>query len=106
MQGPVSESVRETHRGFRGRTGYADGNHCQDVCRERPITQVRQTKVSSVCKKREVEEERDRLMVTQVIGPVRYSGTPVVPDLSADGKVRVCGDNKLTVKRASHLEKR
>ena len=23
-------SVGETHRSFRGRTGYADGNHCQD----------------------------------------------------------------------------
>ena len=47
-----------------------------------------------MCKKREVEEERDRLMLTQVIGPERYSdwGTPVVPVLRADDKVRVCGD--------------
>ena len=101
-------SVGETHLAFRGRTGYAERNHCQNVCRERPITQVLQTKVSSVCKKRDVEEERDGLMLTQVIGPERYSDwtTPVVPVLRADGKVQLCGDYTLTVKRASHLEKR
>ena len=56
--------------------------------------------------KRKVEEELDRLVQTKVIEPVRYSdwATPIVPVLKADGKVRVCGDYKLTVNRVSHLE--
>ena len=56
--------------------------------------------------KRKVEEELDRLVQTKVIEPVRYSdwATPIVPVLKADGKVRVCGGNKLTVNRVSLLE--
>ena len=27
-------SVGEAHRSFQGRFGYAEGNHCQDLCRE------------------------------------------------------------------------
>ena len=43
-------------------------------------------------------------MQTKVIEPVRYSdwASPIV--LKADGKVRVCGEYKLTVNRVSHLE--
>ena len=37
MQGSVSE-VLEKHRSSRGRIGYAEGNHGQDVCRERTTT--------------------------------------------------------------------
>ena len=38
--------------------------------------------------------------------PVRYSDwtTPIVPVLKAGGKVRVCGNYKLTFNRVSHLE--
>ena len=52
------------------------------------------------------EQELDRLVQTNVMEPVRYSdwATPIVPVLKADGKVRVCGDYKLTVHRVSHLE--
>ena len=57
MQGSVSR-VLEKHTSFRGRIRYGEGNHCQDVCRERPTTQVFQTKVSSVCTK---EEGRGRI---------------------------------------------
>ena len=45
-------------------------------------------------------------MQTKVIEPVRYSdwATPIVPVLKADGKVRVCGEYKLTMNQVSHLE--
>ena len=56
--------------------------------------------------KSNVEEGRRRLLQTKVIEPVRYSdwAIPIVPVLKVDGKVRVCGDYKLTVNRVSPLE--
>ena len=56
--------------------------------------------------KRKVKEELDRLVQTKVIEPVRYCNwaTPIVPVLTADGEVRICGDYKFTVNRVSHLE--
>ena len=49
--------------------------------------------------KRKIEEELDRSVQTTVIERERYSNwaTPVVPVLKTYGKVRVCGDHKLTV---------
>ena len=56
--------------------------------------------------KRKIEKELDRLVQTTAIEPLRYSdwATPIVSVLKAEGKVRVCGDYKLTVNRVSHLE--
>ena len=56
--------------------------------------------------RKKVEQELDRLVQTNVMEPVRYSdwATQILPVLKADGKVRVCGDYKLTVNRVSHLE--
>ena len=51
----------------------AEGNHCLNMCRERPTTHVSQTKVSSYALKKKVEEELDRLVQTKVIESVRYS---------------------------------
>ena len=55
--GLYQECWRKTHRSFRGRIGYAEGNHCQDLCRERPTTQVFQIKVTSL-RTEEVGRER------------------------------------------------
>ena len=53
-----------------------------------------------------MEQELDRLVQTNVMEPMRYSdwATPIAPVLKADGKVRLCGDYKLTVNSVSHLE--
>ena len=106
MQGSVS-GVLEKHTDVFGKDWvYAEGNHCQELCRERRTTQVFQIKISSVRPERKIEEELDRLAQTKVIEPVCYSEwvTSIVPVLNAYGKVRVCEDYKLTVNRVSHLE--
>jgi len=56
--------------------------------------------------KKKLEQELNTLVQTKVIQPERYSdwATLIVPVLKEDGKVRVCGDYKLTVNRVSHLE--
>ena len=70
-------SVGETHRRFRGRIGYAKGNHYV-MSDQPPIFKKRSVPYA---RKRRLEEELDRLMQTKVIEPVRYSDwtTPIVP---------------------------
>ena len=54
-----------------------------------------------------VEKELDRLQALGVIKPVRFSdwAAPIVPIPKKDGRVRICGDYKVTINRAARLEK-
>ena len=54
-----------------------------------------------------VEEELDRLLSLDVIQPVQFSdwAAPVVPVRKSDGRVRLCGDYKITVNRAAKLDR-
>ena len=54
-----------------------------------------------------VEEELERLQALDVIEPVQFSdwGAPIVPVMKPDGRIRICGDYKMTVNRAAKLEK-
>lgn len=53
-----------------------------------------------------VEEELERLERDGIIEPIQFSdwAAPIVPVMKRDGKVRICGDYKLTVNRAAKLE--
>ena len=52
-----------------------------------------------------VEKELERLERDGVIEPVQFSewAAPIVPVMKRDGSIRICGDYKITVNRASHL---
>ena len=54
-----------------------------------------------------MEEELERLQALGVIRPVQFSdwAAPVVPVMKSDGRIRLCGDYKITVNRATKLEK-
>ena len=54
-----------------------------------------------------VEKELDHLLALGVIRPVQFSdwAAPIVPVLKGDGRVRICGDYKVTINRAAKLEK-
>ena len=54
-----------------------------------------------------VEEELERLQSLGVIRPVQFAdwAAPIVPVMKRDGRVRICGDYKITVNRAAKLEK-
>ena len=56
--------------------------------------------------KEKVEAELDRLQKEGIIEPVKFSewAAPIVPVLIPDGSVRICGDFRLTVNQASHVE--
>ena len=56
--------------------------------------------------RKKVEEELQRLEQDHIIEPVKYSdwAAPTVPVLKPNGQVRICGDYKVTVKKASKLE--
>ena len=53
-----------------------------------------------------VEEELDRLVQEGVLEPVQFAewAAPIVPVVKPDKSVRVCGDFKLTVNKASQLD--
>ena len=53
-----------------------------------------------------VERELERLQKEGVVEPVRFSdwAAPIVPVVKTDGQVRICGDYRLTVNRASKRE--
>ena len=54
-----------------------------------------------------VEAELDRLQEQGIIEPVTFSdwAATIVPTLKRDKSVRICGDFKMTVNRASRLDK-
>ena len=56
--------------------------------------------------RQKVEEELDRLQSLGVIRPVQFSdwAAPIVPVMKKDGRVRICGDYKITINRAAEVE--
>ena len=54
-----------------------------------------------------VEEELERLQTLGVIRPVQFSdwAASIVPVLKGDGRLRICGDYKVTINKAAELEK-
>ena len=57
--------------------------------------------------RQKVEEELERLQTLGVIKPIQFSdwAAPIVPVLKSDGKVRICGDYRVTVNKAARLDK-
>ena len=55
---------------------------------------------------KKVEEEIERQVTDGVLKPVQFSdwATPVVPVIKKDGSVRLCGDYKITVNRATETD--
>ena len=53
-----------------------------------------------------VEEELNKLMACRVLEPVPFSdwAAPVVPIMKQDGRIRICGDFKLTINQVAHVE--
>ena len=53
-----------------------------------------------------IEQELERLVNAGTIEPVQYSdwATPIVPVMKSDGSLRICGDYKITVNKASKLD--
>ena len=58
-------------------------------------------------RRKSVEEELERLQSMGVIQPVQFSdwAAPIVPVMKSDGRVRICGNYKVTVNRAARLDK-
>lgn len=55
--------------------------------------------------KAKVDQELERLEHAKIIEPMQYSdwAAPIVPVLKRDESVRICGDHKVIVNRASKL---
>ena len=57
--------------------------------------------------KSKVEDELERLEADGVISPVTFSkwAAPIVPVVKGDGKIRICGDYKLTINQSARVDK-
>ena len=84
-------------KGFRAKL-YMDGSFTPRFCKARSVPYAMRQKV---------DDELQRLQKEGIIEPVQFAewAAPIVPILKADKKsVRICGDYKLTVNRASKLD--
>ena len=56
--------------------------------------------------KQKVDDELSRLVAEGILEPVKTadSAAPIVPVLKSDGRIRICGDFKLTTNKATNLE--
>ena len=73
---------------------------CKPVfCKPRPVPHAMRERI---------EEEIDRLVREKVVEPVESSewATPVVPVLKSNGKVRLCGDYKITLNPSLVIDRR
>ena len=54
-----------------------------------------------------VDQELDRLVAEGILEPVQYAewAAPIVPVLKSDRSVRICGDFKQTVNKASSVDR-
>ena len=54
-----------------------------------------------------VEEELERLQKQGIIEPVQFSdwAAPIVPVVKRDGKIRICGDYKVTINQSAKTDK-
>lgn len=53
-----------------------------------------------------VEEELDRLLDEKIISPVEFSewAAPIVPVVKGGGKIRICGDYKVTINNGVNMD--
>ena len=78
---------------------YIDPNVTPKFCKPRPLPYAFRNKV---------EEELNHLRELGIIEPVQFAewAAPIVPVLKSDNKsIRICGDFKLTVNKASKLDR-
>ena len=78
---------------------YVDPEATPKYCKARPVPYAMQSKV---------EAELERLESEGIIKPVHFAdwAAPIIPVLKSDKKsVRICGDFKLTVNKASQLDR-
>ena len=75
---------------------HVDGDRAPVVFKPRPLPYATRKK----------EEKLQRVEQDQVIEPVEYSdwAAPIVPVVKPSGQVRICGDYKVTVNKASKPE--
>ena len=54
-----------------------------------------------------MEDELDWLQTLGLIQPIQFSewAAPIVPAMKGDGRVRICGDYKVTVNKAAKVDK-
>lgn len=92
----VSDAGIGKLKGMKGKLTIQDGARPK-LCKAREVAYTLRLRV---------EEELDRLQKEGVISPAKFSewATPIVPIPKANGKVRICGDYKVTLNCAMKIE--
>ena len=102
------QSVREEHADvFKDELGKLQGVEAKIYVEEGACPRFEKSRLVPFAIREKVEEELDRLQSLGVIKPVKFSdwAAPIVPVLKSDGRVRICGDYKVTINRSARVEK-
>lgn len=92
---------------FKDELGTLRGHTAKICVDSRAIPVFCKPRVVPYALREQVEEELERLQRDGVIEPVQFSqwAAPIVPVPKPNGAIRICGDYKITVNKASTLDK-
>ena len=106
INSPLDEVIEKHSRLFRSELGKMKGMEAKICVPNNAQPHYFKPRPVPYSLRNKVDRELERLLKAGVISPVQFSdwATPIVPVVTSDGSIRICGDYKVTVNAVSKLE--